>query len=147
MPLRTLRLVAIYGGMFAIGSAAYFHQKIQGGFRDAEYYKKATQMLRRYGPAVEQFGQPITTKNIDLGDTNSNCVDGYNAKMSIPVKGPKGKGVLHLNATRKDLSTAWEIDRLDLEFNRPEQRWTFYVRKNNDEQTDNNSDELEPGLS
>ena len=55
----------------------------QGGFRNAEYYKKATRMLRMYGPAVETFGQPIATKNIDLGDTNSNFVDGYKAKVYI----------------------------------------------------------------
>ena len=30
MVLGTLRIVALYGGMFALGSAAYFHQKIQG---------------------------------------------------------------------------------------------------------------------
>lgn len=39
-------------------------------------------MLRKYGPAVELFGQPIKTRRMDLGDIEKTKVDGLNAKVN-----------------------------------------------------------------
>ncbi|KAK3577287.1 hypothetical protein CHS0354_008379 [Potamilus streckersoni] len=122
----TLKKIAIYGAFVSIGGAIYFHEKIQGNFTKAEYYKKSMKLLRMYKPAIEALGEPINSKKIDLGDASKNSVDGYKAHLTIPVKGPKGSGILQTWCSREKLGESWIVDRLDLELKADGRKWTFY---------------------
>ncbi|KAL3855113.1 hypothetical protein ACJMK2_014342 [Sinanodonta woodiana] len=122
----TLKKIAIYGAFISVGGAIYIHEKIQGNFTKAEYYKKSMQLLRMYQPAKEALGEPINSKRIDLGDDSKNAVDGFKAHLTIPVKGPKGSGILQTWCSREKLGESWIVDRLDLELNADGRKWTFY---------------------
>lgn len=95
-------------------------------FREAEYYKKSLTLLRNYAPIENSIGRPIRGSSIDLGDYDNNIVDGKNAKIAIPVTGPKGKGTLYCFASRPTVKDSWQIDQLDIETHKNHQRWTFY---------------------
>ncbi|XP_048238394.1 uncharacterized protein LOC124142995 [Haliotis rufescens] len=128
IPTSVLKNIAVFGGVFALGSAYYMTEKIQERFRKEDYYRIPMKMLRQYQPAVEAFGQPIVSKRLDLGDTQHNRVDGLNASLLIPVKGPKDKGSLYIQASRLSGKDSWAVDQLDLELKSTGQRWTFYQK-------------------
>ncbi|KAL5005579.1 hypothetical protein ScPMuIL_016737 [Solemya velum] len=127
-----LQKVAVCGGLIAIGGAIFFTEKIQGNFRQQEYFRKSMKLLRQYGPAVESLGEPIRTKHLDLGDTQKNRVDGFKARITIPVKGPNGLGTLHSWASRETVHDSWEVDRLDIELTKTGQKWTFFKSSRNE---------------
>lgn len=124
--IRTLRNIAIVGGFIALGGAGYFTVKIQNHFRETEYYKKSLVLLRNYAPIENSIGRPIQGSSINLGDFDNNVVDGLNAKIAIPVTGPKGNGTLYCFASRPTLKDSWQINQLDIETQKNNQRWTFY---------------------
>jgi len=97
------------------------------------------ELLRGYPPAVRLLGEPIRAKHIDLGTGKTYC-DGLTAKLTVPVRGRKKKGILYSWASRSNVDERWAIDRLDLEVSK--RTWTFYVNPNK-----SNADSQSPGLS
>ncbi|GAB1600196.1 uncharacterized protein LOC115209809 [Argonauta hians] len=128
IPFHILRNIAIVGGFISLGGAGYFTVKIQNKFKQTDCYIESVSLLRNYTPIEKYLGQPISVKSIDLGDTENNVVSALDAKLAIPVLGPKDKGTLYCWASRQTADERWHIDKLDIEVTKTNQRWTFYRR-------------------
>ncbi|CAD5122805.1 DgyrCDS11211 [Dimorphilus gyrociliatus] len=125
MSLKTLKRVALVGGVMALGGAGYFTYKIQNNFRNAVYTQKAIFLFENYPAANDLIGKPFRYKNIDLGDTKKNFVFEHRAQLEIPVNGSKGDGKMFLFAHREKLNQDWELEKLDMEVKGT--RWTFWM--------------------
>ncbi|XP_005093177.1 cytochrome c oxidase assembly factor 1 homolog [Aplysia californica] len=120
--------VAMFGGVAVIGATTWMESRMQSQFRQQDFYQKPLLMLHKYKPAEQFFGRPIYGGRLSLGDESKLKVDEFTAKLSIPVVGPKDKGVLYVAASRESREKDWNIDVLDLEITRTKQRWKFYDR-------------------
>uniref|UniRef100_A0A0B6YXQ7 Uncharacterized protein n=1 Tax=Arion vulgaris TaxID=1028688 RepID=A0A0B6YXQ7_9EUPU len=123
-----LTKVAVIGGVVVLGAAVWIETRLQMNFRKQDYYQQPLLMLHKYEPASDYLGRPIYGGRVNLNDVNKFKVELVKATLSIPLKGPKGKGILHVLASRDKLGDRWDIDRLDLEISDTHQRWMFYKR-------------------
>jgi len=121
----TLFKVAFGGGVFVVGSCKWMENRMRTNFREQEWYKKGVQMFHQYKPAEDYLGSPVSNGHVNLSKL---MVIECEANAAIPVKGPKGKGLLWIYASRESIKKSWEIDQLDLEISATEQRWKFYER-------------------
>ncbi|XP_064598521.1 cytochrome c oxidase assembly factor 1 homolog [Liolophura sinensis] len=120
-----LTKVAIAGGVVALGGAWYFTQRLQNDIKQQDHYKQSVKLLRDYKPAQEAFGKPIIPLSLDLANKDI-YMDEKEARLVIPLRGPKDKGTLYTWATREKPGLSWNIDQLDLELKSSGRRWTFY---------------------
>ena len=74
-------------------------------------YKLALANANKSPCAVKALGSPITAGWLISGSTNETGSDGT-ANLTIPVKGPKGKGSLEVESKKAD--GTWEIESLQL---------------------------------
>ncbi|BFZ19346.1 hypothetical protein BsWGS_22385 [Bradybaena similaris] len=123
-----LTKVALCTGVFVTGAITWMENRLQNNFRKQDYYQEPLAILHRYEPAAQFLGRPIYGGRVDLSDDSKFKVELVKAKVTIPLKGPKGKGILHVLASRQTLADKWNIDLLDLEILNTKQRWTFYDR-------------------
>ncbi|KAK7113740.1 hypothetical protein V1264_012976 [Littorina saxatilis] len=128
--MSTLTKVAVFGSIASVAGAAFFTNKIHENLQREEYHRKPMYMLRHYQPAVDLLGHPIHPTRMDLGNTEKNRIDGYEAKLAIPVKGPKDKGTLYVWASREKAGDSWDVTRLDLEVGEANERLTFHKGEN-----------------
>ena len=86
---------------------SYIHDTLT----NSEVTKLSLQKARESEVVQQRLGVPIEMGTIEYG-TLQEGADGF-AKLTIPLKGPKGEGLLHVDATMAD--GAWEFDRLEAE--------------------------------
>ncbi|CAL1548740.1 unnamed protein product [Lymnaea stagnalis] len=127
--LNKLIKVALVGGVVVLGATTWMESKLQSNFRKQGYYTKAVKLLHNYEPASQFLGHPLYSGKVHLADESKLKVEGTTAKLEIPLKGSKGKGALHVLASREKLGDEWTVDQLDLEVFSSKQRWKFYDRQ------------------
>uniref|UniRef100_T1JLP3 Cytochrome c oxidase assembly factor 1 homolog n=1 Tax=Strigamia maritima TaxID=126957 RepID=T1JLP3_STRMM len=125
----TLFAIAGYGAIACGCGGYYFNRKIQSGIWNSEYYKSSMKLLRQHNGVRKLLGEPIKDGNMDLGD-NYNLVDGLNARLKVPVRGPKQKGELFVFASRTQHSDSYVVDRLELQLDTDDTRRLLVFDKN-----------------
>lgn len=77
--------------------------------RGSDAYKLAMHTAQSSPCVLNTLGAPLETRGFMTGEMEESSVEG-SAQLSIPIKGPKGKGRLELQA--KKLNGSWEIESL-----------------------------------
>ncbi|KAJ9584295.1 hypothetical protein L9F63_021364 [Diploptera punctata] len=111
---RTLARIAAYGGVIVASTGFYLHWKLQDNVKNEEFHREAMKILRNHSPSVMLLGEPIKAGNVDLGNRSINFCDGTNAKLEVPVSGPKNKGILYFWAVKDDIQQKWNVHRMEL---------------------------------
>jgi len=93
----------------AAGSCGYL---VFRSIRTSGAYQKAVQELRRHPAAREALGEPIAEGMLVTGSVDVTGPAGQ-AKLAIPVSGPKGEGTLYVEAVKR--AGEWEMTLLQLE--------------------------------
>ena len=84
---------------------------IMGSLKQSDAYKEALAAVRADAAAVEALGEPIEPGFFLSGSVNVSGPSG-DAELSIPLHGPRGKGKLYLEATKR--AGRWEYSLLEL---------------------------------
>jgi hypothetical protein len=87
--------------------------------KSTDVYKDAVARAKANPAVIEALGSPITEGFLVSGNTNVNGASGE-ANLSIPISGPKGKGIVYVAAT-KSLGR-WNYSGLVMEIARTHQR-------------------------
>ena len=82
-------------------------------------YKKPMELVNQDRRTVDILGSPIEAGFFIQGNINTSGPKG-SADLSIPVKGPKGKGVIYVSAWKKE--GRWEYKILEIEIEGQAQR-------------------------
>lgn len=85
---------------------------VESSFRHSDCYVQALARARADPRVVEKIGQPIEAGWTASGNINVSGASG-DADISIPIRGPKGKGTLYLVA--KKSAGQWEFQTLQVE--------------------------------
>lgn len=93
----------------AAGSCGYL---VFRAVRMSEPYRIAVDELRRNPAARQALGEPIAEGRFTTGTVGVSNADGE-AKLAIPVSGPKGEGTLHVEAVKKSGTWTLTVLRLD----------------------------------
>ena len=100
-------MVLMVVGMLMIGAIWYGYSKL----KDFAPYRDAVAMARGDASVREALGEPVETGI--LAQINVQVTDGTgSARLSIPLRGPKGKGTLHVEATKS--GGRWTITHLEI---------------------------------
>ena len=67
--------------------------------KSTEVYKDALTRAKAHPAVIEALGSPVTDGFLVSGNTNVNGASGE-TNLSIPVSGPKGKGIIYVAATK-----------------------------------------------
>jgi hypothetical protein len=84
---------------------------VMGSLKQSDAYKEALNRVRADAAAVEALGEPIEPGFLLSGSVNVSGPSG-DAVLSIPLQGPKGRGTLYLEATKR--AGRWEYSLLEL---------------------------------
>ena len=108
-------------GLIAIVALAVwgFVALIMGSLKQSDAYKEALAAVRADSAAVEALGEPIEPGFFLSGSVNVSGPSG-DAELSIPLHGPKGKGTLYLEATKR--AGRWDYSLLELAVDGTEKR-------------------------
>jgi hypothetical protein len=87
--------------------------------KSTDVYKDALARAKAHPAVIEALGSPVTEGFLVSGNTNVNGASGE-AKLSIPIAGPKGKGTIYV-AARKSLGR-WNYSGLVFEIEKKHQR-------------------------
>lgn len=113
--------IAGWGGIIVATTGIYLKGKLIDRVRNFDYYRDALRILRRHPGAVHFLGEPIKDKKFKISDSENNSWNNENAFFSIPVSGPKDKGVYCFSAEKKN--DKWHIVKAELEIkSRPDER-------------------------
>ncbi|XP_076975459.1 cytochrome c oxidase assembly factor 1 homolog isoform X2 [Tamandua tetradactyla] len=129
MPLGKLVVVT---GTLASGSCALVYYLIQKTFSRASYYQLALEQLRSHPEAQEALGSPLVVHYLHLTD-KYNFVDIADAKLKIPVSGPKSEGILYISSARDGPFRRWHLQEVFLELKDGQQIPVFKLSGGNDE--------------
>jgi hypothetical protein len=97
--------------LVVLGVAACF-SLIVGAVKKSGAYQEAMEKARATPAVVEALGEPIEPGYFVSGSVSVEGGSGE-AKISIPLSGPKGKGTLYAEATKR--ANRWEFTLLELE--------------------------------
>ena len=78
---------------------------IFGSMKQADVYKEAVARAQADPAVVQRLGSPIETGMFLSGNINVNGPSG-DAKIAIPIHGPKAKGTVYVEATKR--AGKWE---------------------------------------
>ena len=92
---------------------------IMGSLKQSDAYKEALAAVRADSAAVEALGGPIEPGFFLAGSVHVSGPSGE-AELSIPLHGPRGKGTLYLEATKR--AGRWEYSLLELAVDGTEKR-------------------------
>ena len=108
-------------GLIAIVALAVwgFVALIMGSLKQSDAYKEALAAVRADSAAVEALGEPIEPGFFLSGSVNVSGPSGE-AELLIPLHGPRGKGTLYLEATKR--AGRWEYSLLELAVDGTEKR-------------------------
>jgi hypothetical protein len=102
-------LIALFGAMFVA---------IMVMMKNSEPYQMAVAAVHADPQAPALLGEPIST-GYPSGELREVSLGGY-AQMQIPIKGPKGRGTVYMQATRK--LGRWTLDEAYLQMRGQDQR-------------------------
>ncbi|XP_032340171.1 cytochrome c oxidase assembly factor 1 homolog isoform X1 [Camelus ferus] len=113
MPVPLGKLV-LFTGVAGTGTCALLYYLIQKTFSRASYYQLALEQLRSHPEALEALGTPLQVHHLRLTDKD-NFVDIADAKLKIPVSGPRAEGHLYVNSSRDAPFKRWNLQEVFLE--------------------------------
>jgi len=85
--------------LFLGGCALAIFFFTMGVLKQTDAYKTALARAQENPAVIEAIGSPISQTGIVSGKSNVTGPTGE-AKLSIPLKGPKGKAILYVEATK-----------------------------------------------
>jgi|SRR5579864_6749758 hypothetical protein len=85
---------------------------VETSIQHSDFYPVALARARATPEALEKLGQPIQTGWLASGSINISGSSG-NADVSIPLRGPRGKGTLYVVA--KKSAGEWKFETLQVE--------------------------------
>ena len=91
--------VVVFAGVFLGGCALAIFFFAMGVLKQTDVYKTALARAQENPAVIEAIGSPISQTGIISGKSNVNGPTGE-AELSIPLKGPKGKATLYVEATK-----------------------------------------------
>jgi hypothetical protein len=104
-----------------VAFVAFVFVVVFGSMRSSTPYKDAVAMAQRDPRVIAALGSPVEPGLLISGSINTRN-DSGDAKLAIPLSGPKGKGTLHVEATKvrgnwtyhqmKVVGSGWEINLL-----------------------------------
>ncbi len=97
--------------LLAVIGVVVFGWAVFGSIRSSAPYQVAMEEVRRNPLAREALGEPITEGFFVGGTVNVTPASG-DAKLAIPVEGPKGAGDVHVEAVKR--AGEWDITLLQL---------------------------------
>lgn len=107
VPCGCLTLLALFAGfVLAVGAGAL------GVIKSSEVVKDGFRRAQENPDAVLALGEPIKQGWWISGSINTSGPTG-NADVSLPLKGPKGKGTLYIVAYKE--AGEWNYERLEVE--------------------------------
>jgi hypothetical protein len=86
---------------------------VLGCIKDMDVYKEAMNRAQSHPAVVERLGTPVEDGYFVMGNVNMSGSSGE-ADLSIPIRGPKGKATLYVEATRS--RGVWNYDVLEVKF-------------------------------
>uniref|UniRef100_A0AAA9S1S3 Cytochrome c oxidase assembly factor 1 n=1 Tax=Bos taurus TaxID=9913 RepID=A0AAA9S1S3_BOVIN len=101
-------------------------------FSRASYYQLALEQLHSHPEALEALGTPLNVHYLRLTD-KYNFVDIADAKLKIPVSGPKSEGHLYVSSSRDAPFKRWNLQEVFLELKDGQQIPLFKPSRDNDE--------------
>ncbi|OHE81256.1 MAG: hypothetical protein A3G75_13165 [Verrucomicrobia bacterium RIFCSPLOWO2_12_FULL_64_8] len=90
-----------------------------GVMKSSDAYKEAVARARTEPVVVQKLGLPIEEGFLASGHVNTSGPSGE-AELSIPLKGPKGKATLYVEAEKK--AGRWQFKQLVVEFEATHER-------------------------
>ncbi|CAI9160554.1 unnamed protein product [Rangifer tarandus platyrhynchus] len=121
-----------FAGVAASGSCAILYYLVQKTFSRASYYQLALEQLHSHPEALEALGTPLNVHYLKLTD-KYNFVDIADAKLKIPVSGPKSEGHLYVSSSRDAPFKRWNLQEVFLELKDGQQIPLFKPSRDNDE--------------
>ncbi|XP_024602358.1 cytochrome c oxidase assembly factor 1 homolog isoform X1 [Neophocaena asiaeorientalis asiaeorientalis] len=103
-----------FTGVAASGGCALLYYLMQKTFSRASYYQLALEHLHSHPEALEALGTPLNVHYLRLTD-KYNFVDIADAKLKIPVSGPKSEGYLYVTSSRDAPFKRWNLQEVFLE--------------------------------
>ncbi|XP_057587089.1 cytochrome c oxidase assembly factor 1 homolog [Hippopotamus amphibius kiboko] len=103
-----------FTGLAASGGCALLYFLVQKTFSRASYYQLALEHLHSHPEALEALGTPLNVHYLHLTD-KYNFVDIADAKLKIPVSGPKSEGHLYVSSSRDAPFKRWNLQEVVLE--------------------------------
>lgn len=113
---RNWRWAVPLGAVLGFGSLAAFVLWVFGMIKSCEPYERALTLAKSAPAVAAELGRPVSEGFLTTGSVNLSGPSGT-AELSIPLRGPKGRGHLHVEATRK--LGEWRFDALILETEHP----------------------------
>uniref|UniRef100_A0AC11DWY9 Cytochrome c oxidase assembly factor 1 n=5 Tax=Ovis TaxID=9935 RepID=A0AC11DWY9_SHEEP len=121
-----------FAGVAASGGGAIVYYLVQKMFSRASYYQLALEQLHSHPEALEALGTPLNVHYLRLTD-KYNFVDIADAKLKIPVSGPKSEGHLYVSSSRDAPFKRWNLQEVFLELKDGQQIPLFKPSRDNDE--------------
>ncbi len=116
---RNWKWVVPVGGCFtliivAVIAIASIFYGVTNAIEDSQPYEFALEKINTDEDLVNALGTPIEKDGMVSG--NWNYVNGKkSAKMTIPISGPKGSGILFVEATGEDDDWTYHVIRVEIE--------------------------------
>jgi len=105
--------------LFAGGCALAVFFLATGVMKQSDAYKIALARAQASPAVIEAIGSPISQSGIVSGNTNVNAAMGE-TNLSIPLRGPKGKATLYVEA-KKSVDT-WQFQTLAVKIEKTGER-------------------------
>jgi len=102
VPALIIFCLLIFGGFIAAILFGTMHM-----FDSSEPYKTAVERAMKNPEVQAKLGTPITVGRFTSGSINLNGPSG-NASIEIPLRGPKGRGVVYIEAKKRAGKWAYE---------------------------------------
>ena len=107
VPTGCLGLIILFVGFIALIVAVGF-----GVIKNEEVYKQSLARARAHPAVIQKLGTPIEEGFFFSGSYNSTPEHG-DAKIGIPISGPRGKGTIHVDAVKQ--AGKWNYQVLEVE--------------------------------
>ncbi|KAM6156646.1 cytochrome c oxidase assembly factor 1 homolog isoform 1-T3 [Erethizon dorsatum] len=108
------RKALLYSGVLCAGIGPLLYYLIQKGFTRTEYYQMALEQLHGHPEALEALGLPLRVHHLPMLSRDY-LVDIADARLKIPISGPKAKGHLLTRSTRSAPFQRWNLQEVVLE--------------------------------
>lgn len=105
IPAGCFGLVVVCAGVLAI-----VYGIVRTSFRSSEPYRVAVARARAHPDVIAALGTPIEEGAFPMGSISTHGASG-SADLSIPIKGPNGKGTVYVTAQK--FGGRWEIQRME----------------------------------
>lgn len=114
VPTGCLTMLVLFGGFITLIVAGAMSL-----MKTSDVYKDAVALARSEPTVVQALGTPVKEGFFVSGHVNVNGSSGE-AELSIPLKGPKGKATLYVEAEKK--LGRWQFKQLVVEFDATHER-------------------------